>query len=327
MNYWLTTHWPRSQDTPNGEPYGEVWVKDGQRDVIQQLALGDLVFIYEAQSGPLPLGRRPDGSRYRRPKAQGKAALVALVRVTQPAIQPPDSAPDLYDNGEEMWWRYRASTESVNSGACIPREEFLPIIGYSSNWNLHGFGDNHSGVKRLTAKQFVALREMYERFVEREDRKRIERNSRGGQFGGTGGEGDVHRALKERIAADPSGVLGEPGLTLEKLEFPFGCTGDRIDVLLRDQDKRYVAVEVEVDCDRNHLAGALQCMKYRAMLAYYFERPLVEVRCILVAHDIAAEVKTRCAAFEIETTVVARAISPSNVGNTLPIRSVGPISN
>ena len=47
MNYWLTTHWPRSQDTPNGEPYGEVWVKDGQRDVIQQLALGDMVFIYE----------------------------------------------------------------------------------------------------------------------------------------------------------------------------------------------------------------------------------------------------------------------------------------
>jgi hypothetical protein len=226
-----------------------------------------------------------------------------------------------------MWWRYRSSTESVNSGACIPREEFLPIIGYSPKWNLHGFGDNHSGVKRLTAKQFAALREMYERLVEREDRKRIERNSRGGQFGGAGGEGDVHRALKDRVAADPSGVLGEPGLTLKEVEFPFGCTGDRIDVLLRDQDKRYVAVEVEVDCDRNHLAGALQCMKYRAMLAYYFERPLVEVRCILVAHGIASEVKTRCAAFEIETTVVARAVSPSNVGNTLPLGNGGPISS
>lgn len=324
MNYWLTTHWPRSQHTPDSEPHADVWVKDGQWDVIQQLAPGDLVFIYEAQSGPLPLGRKPDGSRYRLPKAQGKAALVALVRVTQRAFQPPDSAPDLYDNGEEMWWRYRASTESVNSGACIPREEFLPLIGYSPNWNLHGFGDNHSGVKRLTAKQFTALREMYEGLADREDRRRVERNSRGGQFGGTGGEGDVHRALKERIAADPSGVLGELGLRLEKVEFPFGCTGDRIDVLLRDQDKRYVAVEVEVDCDRNHLAGALQCMKYRAMLAYYFERPLEEVRCILVAHDIASEVKTRCAAFEIETALVTRAIAPSVVDNTLRVASLTP---
>lgn len=134
----------------------------------------------------------------------------------------------------------------------------------------------------------------------------------------------MHRALKERIAADPSGVLGELGLRLEKVEFPFGCTGDRIDVLLRDQDKRYVAVEVEVDCDRNHLAGALQCMKYRAMLAYYFERPLEEVRCILVAHDIASEVKTRCAAFEIETALVTRAIAPSVVDNTLRVASLTP---
>jgi hypothetical protein len=253
--------------------------------------------------------------------------VVALVRVTERAIQPTDSVPELYDNGEEMWWRYRVSTEPVNSGACIPREQFLPIIGYSPNWNLHGFGDNHSGVKRLTAKQFADLREMYERLAEQEDRKRVEKNSREGQFGGTGVEGDVHRALKERIAADPSGVLGEPGLTLQEIEFPFRCTGDRIDVLLRDQDKRYVAVEVEVDCDRKHLSGALQCMKYRAMLAYFFKRPLQEVRCILVAHDIASEVNTRCATYKIETVVVSRAISPTHVGKNPPIGTFAPSSN
>jgi hypothetical protein len=31
-----------------------------------------------------------------------------------------------------------------------------------------------------------------------------------------GGEGEVHRALKQRIAADPSEVLGEDGLSLFK---------------------------------------------------------------------------------------------------------------
>ena len=54
-------------------------------------------------------------------------------------------------------------------------------------------------------------------------------------------------------------------------------------------------------------------------VAYYFERPLEEVRCILAAHNIASAVGARCAAFEIETIVVARTSNPS----TLPIGSVG----
>jgi hypothetical protein len=54
MNYWLTTHWPRQQGTPTSEPHADVWVKDGQWDVIKQLAPEDLVFIYESRSGPLP---------------------------------------------------------------------------------------------------------------------------------------------------------------------------------------------------------------------------------------------------------------------------------
>jgi len=310
MNYWLTTHWPRPMGTPASEPHAHVWVKHGQRDVIRRLAPGDMTFIYESKSGPLPLN--PDGSAMQ--KAPGRAGIVALVRVTEPASQPPDSRRKPYDNGVEMWWRYRALTEPVNSGGFIPREEFLPLIGYRASWNLHGFGDNHSGVKRLTVEQFAALRQMYEASADREDRKSVANNTRGGQFGGQGREGDVHRSLKERIAADPSAVLREEGLVLDQMEFPFKCTGDRIDVVLRDKDKRFVAVEVEVECDRSHLAGALQCMKYRAMLAYLFKRPLEEVRCILVAHTIASEVKARCAAFEIETIMVARPVGPRTCG-------------
>ena len=306
MNYWLTTHWPRPQGTPNSEPYADVWVKDGQWNVIKRLAPGDLVFIYESRSGPLPLGHKPDGSTYVLPKAEGRAGLVALVRVVECAIEPPDSVERPYDNGEVMWWRYRVPTEPVNSGGFLTREEFLPVLGYNANWNLHGFGDNHSGVKELTARQFTAVRELYEESADREDRKRVDSNARGGHFGGQGGEGAVHRELKERIAADPSAILGEIGLSLYGVEFPFNCTGDRIDVVLRDKDKKFVAVEVEVECDRNHLAGALQCMKYRAMLAYYFNRPVEEVRCILVAHNIAPEVNARCVGFDIKTITVTK---------------------
>jgi hypothetical protein len=304
MNYWLTTQWPREKDTPAGEPYADVWAKDGKWSPIDQVAIGDMVYIYESKSGPLPLN--PDGSRKQR--TQGKAGIVALVRVKQPAKEPPESAPEEYDNGETMWWRYRALTEPVNSGGFIPRGKFLPVLGYSANFSLHGFGDNHSGIKKLTTEEFTVLSEMYQESADGEDLKRVKSNSHAGHFGGPGGEGPVHRDLKGRIAADPAAVLGEDGLTLYKMEFPFSCTGDRIDVVLRDKDKKYVAVEVEVDCDPNHLAGPLQCMKYRSMLAYLFERPVKEVRCILAAHTIASEVDKRCDAFDIETIKVAKAV-------------------
>src|SRR5579864_3934677 len=101
MSYWLTTHWPRSQDTPASEPYADVWAKNGQRKIMDQLGPGDLVFIYESKSGPLPLGRNPDGSTYKLPKAQGKEGIVALVRVTEPANEPPDSVEAQYDNGQK----------------------------------------------------------------------------------------------------------------------------------------------------------------------------------------------------------------------------------
>jgi hypothetical protein len=42
-------------------------------------------------------------------------------------------------------------------------------------------------------------------------------------------------------------------------------------------------------------------MKYRAMLSYFFNRPLEEVRCILVAHSIHADVCGRCAVHSIDT--------------------------
>jgi hypothetical protein len=307
MNYWLTTHWPRPKGTPASEPYADVWVKDGQWNVIEQLTPGDLVFIYESESGPLPLRRNIDGSTSARQKARGRAGIVALVRVIQQANQPPESRMEDYDNGEQMWWRYCAPTEPVNSGGFIPRSIFLPVLGYQVRWNLHGFGDNHSGVKRLSEGEFVRLRTIYEESAEAADHQRLANNTERVPFGGAGGEGPEHRALKERIAASPATVLGEEGLTLDTVEFPFRCTGDRIDIVLRDRDKKFVAVEVEVQCGESELAGPLQCMKYRSMLAYLYKRPLCEVRCILAAHEIAGEVSLHCDAFEIQTVVVPRA--------------------
>jgi hypothetical protein len=86
-------------------------------------------------------------------------------------------------------------------------------------------------------------------------------------------------------------------------------TGDRADVVLKDRFDRFVAVEVEVDCDASERIGPLQCMKYRAMLSYYFDRPLEEVRCILAAHSIHSGVAQRCAQHAIQTSAVPRVTS------------------
>ena len=51
-----------------------------------------------------------------------------------------------------------------------------------------------------------------------------------GTWGGEGGEGSVHKHLKEAVAENPVEFLGEEGLRLEKVEFSFGATGDRIDM-------------------------------------------------------------------------------------------------
>jgi len=64
---------------------------------------------------------------------------------------------------------------------------------------------------------------------------------------------------------------------------------------------------VEVDCYADELAGPLQCMKYRAMISYFFDRPLEETRCILAAHSIHTNVVNRCAHHSIEVKYVPRA--------------------
>jgi hypothetical protein len=133
--------------------------------------------------------------------------------------------------------------------------------------------------------------------------QRVARDASGSFCGG--GEGPEHLALKKRIAENPAAALNELGLRLWKEEWLLP-TMEKIDLVLKDNLDRFVAVEVEVDCDAAELPGPLQCMKYRAMLSYFFERPIEEVRCILVAHSIHRDVQLRCAHHSIEAKVVSR---------------------
>jgi len=303
MRYWITTHWPRKRDESTNQPQNGIWVKDENRTVIDRVAPGDLVFLYETKSGPDVLRNNADGSKRRISRHPGAEGIVVLAEVTERAYEPENSSAEEYADGTELWWRYYAPTRSVNSAGSISRVELNSVLGYSTNNVLHGFGEQNSGLKEISEDVYEQLRTRFLLSSEKNEKELVAR-APGHRFG-PGGEGPEHLALKERIADDPAAVLGEPGLQFWKKEWPFP-TGDKIDLVLKDRLGRLVAVEVEVCCSASELAGPLQCMKYRAMLSYFFKRPLEEIRCILVAHTIHAAVCERCGNHEIEVKTVAK---------------------
>jgi hypothetical protein len=183
-------------------------------------------------------------------------------------------------------------------------DEAVLLLGHKPAFNFHGYGGG-SGLKEIGLAAHERLLKAFLSSSDADLATRLARPLPPGGFG-PGGEGAPHLALKERIAADPSGVLGEPGLrhVVTELRYP---TGDRIDVVLKDRYGRLVTVEVEVDCGAEEVCGPLQCMKYRGLLAYRFGRDPLEVRMLLVAHSVHPAVRDKCKRFEIDVVEVSRA--------------------
>jgi hypothetical protein len=302
MRYWITTHWPPREDVPIGRPSYGVWVQDKKEHLINRVSPGDPVFVYETRNGRTEVRTFANGSIQQVRCRRGREGIVGLIEVIGPAEQVNDSYEERYTNGSKAWWRYCAPTRSINSGGFIPRQLVNAALGYSTNNVFRGFGDEHSGLKEITPEVFGQLLQLFTASVDEADKTQA--ILLGKPRYSSGGEGPIHRALKDRIAANPAILLEEPGLSLYRKEFSLP-TGDRIDILLQDRFGRLVAVEVEVSCDVSELAGPLQCMKYRAMLSYLFQRPLEEIRSILVAHSIDTELCGRCNAHAIETKTVS----------------------
>ncbi|MCC6242135.1 MAG: DUF91 domain-containing protein [Gemmatimonadaceae bacterium] len=208
--------------------------------------------------------------------------------------------PETYTDGESKWWRWYAPTTVLNASGFIPRDVASGCLGYKPNYVVRGFGTAGSGIKRIADAEHASLLARFtSSAIEGKDAileraARIADSKRGGQ-----GEGELHRRIKDKIAADPASCLQEAGLTLVRKEYPY-ATGDRVDVLLRDQFGRYVTVEVEPTCHADEICGPLQTMKYRAMLAYLLGVPVSEVRSMLVAPEVHPTVRKRCNEFDVE---------------------------
>jgi hypothetical protein len=306
VKYWLTTHYPPRIDDPDpGVHYG-VWLQPDKLHVAANMAEGDLVFMYETQGNrdDAVCETYSDGSPKVIPRRRGKQGLVTLAEILDRPSHEEGRGPEHYADGNQRWWKYLAPTRNVNSSGFIPREELAAMLGYSRAYVFRGFGTGRSGLREIPEDLFLRLKERFLNPVARRDeqvRSEILRR----RWGGPGGEGPVHLALKTAIAADPEAVLGEPGLRHWRTEYELP-TGDTVDVVLTDRYGRFVVVEVEVDCDHTELVGPLQCMKYRALMSYLHRRRPEEVRAFLIAHSIHDTVSDACSRYDIDCRVVLR---------------------
>lgn len=302
MKYWMTTHFPpRTDGVPI--PLG-IWLEPHTISAADGMQAGDLMFVYQSRHGDTVLEKHPDGTVKEIRRETGKSGVVNLAVITTPPIVQDGCGEETYKDGRTRNWMYRASATSENSAGYVPCREVALAIGFSEDYTFNGMGKKKSGLLELSELQFTNLKNKFISSVAETDKAIRESVASARRFG-PGGEGPEHLALKMAIAADPSKVLGEEGLTTWAVEYWLE-TSDKIDLVLQDKFGRFVVVEVEVDCDEREVVGPLQCMKYRAMMSYLHNRKMNEVRAILVAHTVHGCVSGKCRSNDISAIEIDR---------------------
>lgn len=297
--YWVTTHWP-PEASYTGRELRNVYLQDGHEGVGLPMSPGDGVLIYESASGPAVVEQLPNGTKNIIVRRPGKQGIVTAANVQRPfSRRLPVDAVEHYADGSMKNWAWEAITESHISNGFVPQADLLRILGYALNYNLRGFGESHSGLRQVSKEQYDELLAV---FV---SNSVVTANAPGGQqprpghWTEGGGEGPEHLALKEYVAANPSVVLGEPGVVTLKIEYPFP-SGDRADIALRDQAGRFIGVEIELEQSDTQLEGLLQAIKYRHMLAVMEGVTFEECRSVLVAYKLGNKIKQLCKQYDVK---------------------------
>ncbi len=308
-NYWITVHWPHRLGDDETEHSG-VYIPDGREYAVAELKEGDYVLIYESLNGRNEIERYADGTTEIYKHQSGKQGIVAIVKTTSKVKENQNSEESEYTDGTTIWWRWYAETESIRQSGFVAREDVNNVLGYAHNFSFRGFGDAHSGVKKITEEEFNELVKIFNYSFSTEKQEitapAIPNNNNGGGFG-FGEESEAHLKLKEFIAANPDKTLGEPGLKTIQVEYPFP-TGDRADIYLQDKFGRPIGLEIELSQDENCFEGALQAIKYRFMLAMVIGVPFDETRSILVAYKLSPGLIELCGKYDIECHVIDRSI-------------------
>jgi hypothetical protein len=303
MKYWFTTHWPpREGEATECSP--DIWLPDGRHSPGADISPNDLVVVYESLTGRTLLQRKPNGVQERVHCQRGKGGVVCIGRVQSSLVADDDILRANYADNTSIWWRWHAQAEVLSRSGFVPRHELASILGYNSSYTFRGFGTQHSGLRELSQEEFNTILKRFKksRPIDIHDYPPVS-IPRNGEH--DGGESNIHRELKEFVAADPSHALNEQGLTTLRIEYNF-ASGDRADIVLVDQYNRIVGVEIEPEVTVNNEAGALQAIKYRYMLEWSTNRALGDSRAFLIAHKIDAKTKKKCALYGVECYEISR---------------------
>jgi hypothetical protein len=300
-NAWITTQWPLPVDS-NDRLHRRIYLPDGRQDAGLNIRPGDTVFIYESGSGRTLVITHADGTQKRVPCGKGKQGIVTVAKILTP-VRATNDEPEHYTDGTTLWWRWIAETHEEVTTGFVAAADVKRVLGYNESYNFHGFGEMHSGVKRLTQEQCDSLLTLF-----RLSQPPVVAPPQGTRYGHPtpgGGEGPEHEALKRYLAEQPSLALREADLRTIAVEYEFPC-GDRADVVLTDNMNRPMGVEVEVEQDDTELAGLLQAIKYRHMLAVMHVRPFHETRALLVAHRLSGKIKDLCHKYQVQPVEISR---------------------
>ena len=262
--------------------------------------------VYETKTGPIEIDTQADGKISEIHRKLGRQGMICYGTVDSRLSASPDE-PVRYKDGTEVFWRWHAPVSIASRTGFVALRDVLPILGYKSGYNLHGFGDYRSGLKKITKEQFDALVRGFHaaRPIELPTNTGVYAHRPGG-----GEEGLIHRNLKRYVMADPGRALQTSGLRFLRVEYELP-TSDRVDIVLADSYDRIIGVEIEPSVSVTHLAGPLQAIKYRYMLECLTHREPGDSRGMLIAHEIDGRVKAVCRRYGIECYEIPQAVVDS----------------
>ena len=302
MRFWVTVQWPpRDRSDPSDAP--AVWLAEECKSVGTKLARGDLVVVYQTKTGPSVVVEEASGAKTTVARAVGRQGVIYYGRALQSFEAHPESQPETYLDGSRTWWKWFAPLHVLSRSGFVSMETLARTLGYKPAFRFRGFGPMHSGLQNVPRETFDAIVAQFHAARPILLPDDLPFRSHGG--GGTGLESEAHRRLKERVAANPSLMLGEEGLRTVKIEYPFP-SGDRADVVLADVHERIIGVEIETEVGKSDVVGPLQAIKYRFMLEWMCRRERGDSRAILVAHRIDPFIRSLCGEYEVECKEVPR---------------------
>jgi hypothetical protein len=294
MNYWITTHWPPREGSDPNEIGDGVWLPDGREEAGKDFSPGDRILIYQSRNGRTEIRTLSDGSTEKILCIKGKEGFVAVGEALSKIYKNGDAKPSKYIDDTEILWCWQADIKLLSKSGFLSREDANNILGYKKRYNYRGFGDFHSGLKKISKEEFDKL---LTKFLNGD--KIITKTFPPNRSNISEGESLAHFLLKHYVASNPTDVFNDDGIEIIKIEYPFP-TGDRADILFKDSLGKVIGTEIEIDVNDEEYEGILQAIKYRYMAEPLTNRKCGDSRAVLIAYSISKKMKEICKNYNVE---------------------------